>query len=358
MRRFTILSALVLAHTLGAVPRTTPLADTARFLAGLEPAPDSPLARFRKHDAWLHFRQSIGKKWAHYDKVCTAEIRKWAAVWMPKESRSFLFYPFAGGDFINAHLFYPRASTILMIGLEPAGRVPELTALGDQQLRHGLYLLDEGFRIFSTWNFYRTLGMRHFMFRSPFTGTVPHILAQMARLGIRPLAVYSVAADPQGKLHFTEVKDDRIHPHLAVDYEDRSGTRKRVISLQLDLRDPNLQRQKNWRLYLQGLGKTDGFMKAASCLLPRRDYVLIRKIILDTMQTIVQDDSCMPYRLLKDGWQITLFGSYLRAHYLFPSFTQPDLRAAYRTAPKRDVPFPFTYERPDNRRNLQLCIKK
>ena len=83
MRRFAILSALLLAHVLGAAPRTTPLADTARFLAGLEPAPGSPLARFRKHDAWLHFRQSIGKKWAHYDKVCTAEIRKWTAVWMP-----------------------------------------------------------------------------------------------------------------------------------------------------------------------------------------------------------------------------------------------------------------------------------
>ena len=336
-----------------------PLNDTARYLAGITLPPSSPLYRSTRTAAYRRFKARVTRKWNHHYKNSAVPIRKWVKRWMPENRRDFLFYPFSGGDFINARLFFPEAKTILMIGLETAGRVPDITRMNPWRIRRGLELLDFGYKIFSFWNFYRTLGMRNFMNRSPFTGTLPHILSQMARAGVRPVAVHSVSVTAGGKLRFREIHDSRIRKKTAVDYIEKDGSRRRVIYLTLDLRNYNLKRQHGWRRYLQSLGKTDGFLKAASCLLPRWNYTMIRKIVLNTMTTIVTDDSGIPYRYLKKDWKITLFGKYIRAHYIFPSFSQPQLRLAYRTKKVAGpVPFPYTYERPGNRRNLQLCIKK
>lgn len=41
--------------------------------------------------------------------------------YLPENAPKTLLYPFAGGDFFYANLFYPNRDTIIMIGLEPVG---------------------------------------------------------------------------------------------------------------------------------------------------------------------------------------------------------------------------------------------
>lgn len=358
-KRIMVAAGLLVSVTcLNGAKLTVPLAETAAFLAGEVLPAGSTLAPVAARPEYKRFQKAIQAKWQIYQTNVMAPIRQWVKQWMPSQTKDFLFYPFAGGDFINAHLFYPKAKTILMIGLEYAGRIPALPQMNRWQLKRGLEMFDFGYKIFHHWNFYRTLGMQNFMNRSPLVGTIPHILNQMAWLGLTPLQAYEVKVSRSGKLIFVPISDNRFCLRMAIDYLDKDGTKKRVIYLQLDLRDWNLQREQGWYAYLNNLGKTDGFMKAASCLLPRSYYSKIRNIVLKTMTTIVQSDSCMPYRYLKKDWNITLFGKYFKAHYIFPSFTQPDLRAAYAAAQYRPVPFPFSYERPGGRRNMQLCIPR
>src|SRR5690606_10332391 len=38
-----------------------------------------------------------------------------------------VFYPFAGADFTTAHRIWPNATRYVLVALEPAGRMPDLT---------------------------------------------------------------------------------------------------------------------------------------------------------------------------------------------------------------------------------------
>lgn len=354
----TLLLCIAAAALVAADNRSVPLQETAAFLAGGALPAGSALLPLTRTAQYRHYRRNMQAKWKRYRSRVVVPLTAWVKRWMPVRKNSTLFYPFAGGDYINARLFYPEADTVVMIGLESAGMIPRLQSLSRRQLLRGLGLLNEGFRVFHKWNFYRTLGMRKFMERSPLRGTVPHMLIQMHWLAMRPVRAYGLKVTADGKLLQTPAQSGRYYRHMAIDCLDSSGRSKRVIYLQLDLRNLSLERNPGWVAWLASLGRTDCLMKAASYLLPRPPYSRISEIIIGMADTLVQTDSCMPYRRLVNGWNITLFGRYQRAHYIFPSFSQPLLYRAYRRARYRKLDFPVSYERPGNRRNLQLCVPK
>jgi hypothetical protein len=68
-------------------------------------------------------------------------------------------------------------------------------------------------------------------------------------------------------------------------------------------------------------------------------------VVRDRARLIVQDDTGMPYRILRDtGFQISLYGQYERPVKLFENRYQSDLDAAFGSAGNTDpVPFPFGY---------------
>ena len=102
--------------------------DTARFLAGLPPAADSPLAALTKDAGWQQHANAFNASFQRVDQEQIAKIRTWSAAHLT-ESRPTMFYMFSGPDFLYANAFYPKAKTYVFAGLEPAGEVPDLTTL-------------------------------------------------------------------------------------------------------------------------------------------------------------------------------------------------------------------------------------
>ena len=45
------------------------------------------------------------------------------------DPRATLFYPFGGPDLLSAAQFFPAASSYVLVGLEPPGRIPRLAEL-------------------------------------------------------------------------------------------------------------------------------------------------------------------------------------------------------------------------------------
>lgn len=351
-----ILSTII--PTSASFSRQVALHDTARFLAGKTVSRSSPLYRLTQTARHRRYGRRMRAYWNRYRRTTVRPIRAWRRRWLSEESREFCFYPFSGGDFINAYNFFPKAKTILMIGLEQAGRIPNFVRMPSWKRNKGYRMMVQGYRIFVRYNFYRTLGMRVFMDRSPFTGTIPHILSQMAWMGLKPVAAYAVGVRSGGKLTFRRIRDSRFRRRMAIDFLDKNGIRRRVIYLRLDMRNSSLRRKPRWRAYLRSLRGTSGFLKAATCLPPRHNYTIINRIMLRVMDVIVQSDSGIAYRHLKRNFKITLFGRYYRAHSLFPSWSQPQLRRAYRRAPYRRLPFKFSYDRPGGRRRNMMLVKR
>jgi hypothetical protein len=101
--------------------------DTARFLAGLPPSLNSPLAALTKDPAWpshaRYFDSIFARQSTHLSKV--AEFSKEYLT----DKHDTMLYMFSGQDFLYATSFFPNASTYVLAGLEPVGEVGDLTSL-------------------------------------------------------------------------------------------------------------------------------------------------------------------------------------------------------------------------------------
>src|ERR1700691_4784986 len=102
--------------------------DTARFLAGLPPAADSPLASLAKSPAWEEHARDFDSIFGQVDKTRLSKVRAFSRERLTDKQRTML-YMFGGPDFLYAVSFFPSATTYVLAGLEPVGQVPQLTAL-------------------------------------------------------------------------------------------------------------------------------------------------------------------------------------------------------------------------------------
>jgi len=86
-------------------------------------------------------------------------------------------------------------------------------------------------------------------------------------------------------------------------------------------------------------------LKSASYLLHGSNFRKVRGVLRERAQLIVQDDTGMPYRLLRaDGFQISLYGQYEHPVKLFENRYQKDLDDAFGSTGNSDpLPFPFGY---------------
>ena len=113
--------------------------DTARFLAGLQPSPNSSLAALTKDPAWLSHARYFDSLFAREDKTHLSKIREFSQKYLT-EKHGTMLYMFSGPDFLYATSFFPSASTYVLAGLEPVERIPELTSLSpfmiDGELRN------------------------------------------------------------------------------------------------------------------------------------------------------------------------------------------------------------------------------
>jgi len=284
-------------------------------------------------------------------------VMKWRETWLADQNLSTCFYPFGGPDFLNAWLFYPKAKTYLLIGLEKAGLVPDLANMPAASIEQGLALMHQGFGFIMRKNFYRTIDMMKELDQSPFTGTVPHILCQMAMLGLKPVAAYKVDLGKDG-LTFKPLKPGETYLRIAIEFQDKDGSLKKVIYMKMDLKDTEMVARPGWMKYFHGMGEVSGILKAASYLMHKETFTNIRAICLKNMKTIVEDDSCIPYKYFTKNWDVTLFGKYTGPIKLFETRGQNDLVEAYRKAESRPLRFRYSYNPDDGTRNMMLAKKR
>ena len=85
-------------------------------------------------------------------------------------------------------------------------------------------------------------------------------------------------------------------------------------------------------------------IKSASYLLQDKQFRAVRDTLLDAAEFLVQDDTGMPYEILKsEGWDMKLFGGYHRPIRPFHWAYQANLEAAYKSSAVADLPFAFSY---------------
>jgi hypothetical protein len=132
---------------------------------------------------------------------------------------------------------------------------------------------------------------------------------------------------------------------VRIEFDDRTKVRRTLLYLSLDVSDAQLRHYPEFVPWLRTFEQPTVLLKSASYLLHGSNFRKVRSVVSERARLIVQDDTGMPYRILRDdGFRISLYGQYERPVKLFENRYQKDLDDAFGSAGNSDpVPFPFGY---------------
>ncbi len=337
--------------------------DTARFLAGLPPAPDSPLAALTNDPNWAQHERSFNSIFAQEDRTTLSKVRAFAAARLDKYHDTLL-YMFSGPDFLYATSFFPHASTYVFSGLEPVGDIPQLTDLPRGSVDQTLRNLQTSLYTILNLSFFITRNMQSQLNEGPVFGTLPVLYVFLARTGKTVHEASFVSIDAQGNFVAPDEPASKssgqqnvgkVTRGVKIVFSDGNGPNQTLYYFSTDLSDDGV-RQSGFLAFCAKFGVADSFLKSASYLMHTGGFTKVRSFLLDHSATILQDDSGIPLADFDTKtWRLQPFGRYLGALPIFPGTDQPRMAELYRTGNPIPLDFGIGYRWQHNESNLLLA---
>jgi hypothetical protein len=329
--------------------------DTARFLAGMPPAADSPLAALAKDGSWQQHARTFDSAFNRVDQSQLARIRAWSSSHVANPSQT-VFYFFSGPDFLYANAFYPKAKTYVLAGLEPVGTVPDLAAMrgavGGElaRLRHSLNTI-------LSVSFFITKNMKSELRAGRVNGALPILYVFLVRSGytIRDVTPVSVAADGTLQTGGDAARSGPA-PGIKIVFAGSDGEPRTLYYFSTNLADDGVK-NSNFLKFCETLAPGDGFIKSASYLLHSGGFNRVRDFLLANDAAMIQDDSGIPLTYYDpQKWDLQPFGRYLGPIGIFPGRHQPKYSELFKKS--RPIDFGIGYRHRPAESNLLLAVRK
>jgi hypothetical protein len=356
-RRFiAAAAALLLLQAAPVQGADTPSAnDTARFLAGLPPSADSPLAALSKDRAWQQHASIFDGAFGRLDQGQLARIRAWSAANITAPPPT-VFYFFSGPDFLYANAFYPNAKTYVLAALEPVGTVPDLTTLRGSALGELGKLRSELSTILAH-TFFITKRIRSELHYGRVNGTLPILYIFLARSGYTIRDVAYVRIDEQGAVQPDEgAARAGAARGVKISFAGSDGEARTLYYFNTSVANDGVKASK----FLEFCGTLvpgGGLIKSASYLPHSGNFATMRDFLLANTTVMVQDDSGIPLRYFDaKKWDFHPFGRYIAPLGIFPRTYQHDLAELFRRS--RPIDFGVGYRWRPGETNLLLAVKK
>jgi hypothetical protein len=328
--------------------------DTARFLAGVMVAEDSPLAKYTRDPAWQAHARSFDHSWRALEGGRLSKIRAWSAQNL-KDRKAPLYYMFSGPDFLYADAFFPNATTYVLAGLEPVGHIPQISP----RVVSSLDSLRSSMASSISLSFFITKKMKNQLRETVLSGTLPIVMVYAARAGKIITDVTLVTLDPDGKVTpVTPGAPQRGVQGVKIVFGGPGKPEQTLYYFSTDISDSGLK-ASGFLKFAETFGPGDAMFKAASYLPHSGSFAQIRDFILGQAQNIVQDDSGIPVHYFKrDQWTFHPFGRYLGPIAIFPGKHQIQLDEIYRKGPVKPLDFGMGYRWRPNESNMLWAVRK
>ena len=336
----------------------------ARFLAGLPSLAGSPYQDLEKDPAWVEHKAKLDEIFAKIDGNRTKPQAQFGQTEVaPNDHAKNVFYPFAGADAWNVYLFFPKADTYTLIGLEPPGTLNGMEKLikNPATLGKNLERIRYTLRSILELSFFVTREMDR-EFRGQITdGLLVPLLVLLARHEVTIDSLRYALVSDTGQIIDRDPKDPKLprNKNKCVEIKfTKNGKTQIMRYLSADL--VALQFNTGLLVYLDSLGRVDTYLKATSYMPHHEACDIIRANILSRSDMILQDDSGMPFRFLKPpDWEVHLYGKYTKPITIFNYRTQADLRKAYEEAGRaKELKFPIGYGSNRAPSNMQMALRK
>jgi hypothetical protein len=332
--------------------------DTARYLAGLPPAPDSPLAALANDPRWQRHARYFDALFEREDATTLSKVRDFAREHLT-EKHDTMLYMFSGPDFLYATSFFPNASTYVLAGLEPAGDVPQLTALKRPTLDYTLQNVESSIGTLMNYSFFITHNMRTQLNAGPVYGTLPILYVFLARTGKTVHDVTFVDLDSDGNIQtWNETGGKRgrsAASGVRIVFSAGNGPWQTLYYFSTNLADGGVARS-GFLAFCGRLGTADSFIKSASYLLHGGGFNKVREFLIQHSATILQDDSGIPLVYFDPKkWRLQPFGRYVGPLSIFARAYQSRMAELFRKAAPLDFGLGYRWRR--NESNLLLAQK-
>ncbi|MGA7324158.1 MAG: hypothetical protein WBX25_06690 [Rhodomicrobium sp.] len=330
--------------------------DIAHFIAGMPPSENSQLAPLTNDANWKRHAAFFDTTWKAFDEQQLSKVRAWASENI-KQPQPVLYYMFSGPDYLFANEFFPDAKTYILSGLEPAGKIPELSDITAHSLGSELGGIRAALGNLVKHGYFITSEMGSQLSRSRLHGTLPVIYLFLARSGKTIRDVSLVALDKEGKLHpADETGLESSAKGAKIVFAGSDGVERALYYFKTDLSDKGIA-NSGFLQFCQSFGAGDSFVKSASYLLHNGYFSAVRNFLLNNSVALLQDDTGIPVKyLLAPEWQLYPFGTYMRPIAQFRHNDQPKLMELYRRNKPGPLNFKVSYHwgKPSN---LLLAVK-
>jgi len=343
----------VASRSIPAPPRVDrALDDRFAFAAGLT-GTSPTYATLQEETPWKEFAALSSKAWTDFDSAVLEPMRVWAGndLAEAREKTTTLFYPFGGPDFATAFALFPEATTVVLMGLEPIGNMPDFDRSSAKERQDFFADLGTLTSDFLMRGYFITMHMMDTYSLGNVDGALPVIGFFLKRGGYSVVDVMRLAPDEKGG--WIETPYERLvkRPHrpygVRIDYlKPGDAALRSVYSFSCDVENTTFRVNSPLYRFFEGLGDLTTFIKAGSYLLHWQNFSTLRNLILDRSLFVLEDDTAIPYRFFKSGgWEVKLFGRYATPVKDFINVEQEDLRRAYEdpSGSVRPLPFHFGY---------------
>jgi hypothetical protein len=346
-----------------AVAADTRVDSVARLLAGLPPT-SSAYAAIADTVEWQEHRDQVQAGWAKVKQGRGGMMARWrdGAIRSACSGSRTLLYPFSGPDFMNAYVLFPGCKNYILFGLELPGEVPEIEKLD----RAGLAKLLTDVRVavgdLVERNYFITSRMSRQLHTSQLKGTVPVLIASMALAGVEvksvePLELPTVTRPEDENEPQAVVKPLRKLRAVQITFQRPGAPKAQTLQyFSIDATNKGLAPYPEFLTHLRSAKPAPMLIKSASYLLQDKQFRTMRDTLLDTAEFLVQDDTGMPYAVLKEnGWEMQLYGGYRKPINPFHWAYQAKLDAAYKTTTPAELPFAFSYHWSGGKSNAMVA---
>src|SRR5580692_4310918 len=329
--------------------------DTARFLAGMQPSADSPLAPLTKNPAWQRHARFFDETFSRLEQNQLSKIRTWADANLAAP-RPTMFYMFSGPDFLYADAFYSKATTYVLSALEPPGSVPDLLKLPGGDIGATLYDVERSMASILSFSFFITKHMKTDLRAGELSGTLPILYVFLARSGKTIRSVGLVSLDDKGAAYFANENPGKNATHgVRIVFAGSDGVERTLYYFSTDLSNSGVK-ITGFLKFCEVLGPGNSLIKSASYLLYAGNFTTVREFLLNNSATIIQDDSGIPLAYYSPKrWRFFPFGTYAGPIAEFPGRYQDEYAELFKRSQPMD--FGIGYRWRSHESNLLLSVR-
>ncbi len=339
--------------------------EFALFITGQEfPASNTDTTIDRAF--WIDYQSKINEDWPSMDSSRLTPMRIWSnQVIKPHINDSLtLFYPFSGPDFLHAHVLFPNASDYLFLAQEQLGEIPDISNASERELSDYLDKFYYSIRDIYKRSYFITGRMNTDLHNASIKGVLPVIIFFMSQTEHEIHDIKYETFDANG--NFKELKSitGRFSATECVKIsfsEAKSEKIKTLRYFRCDISDSGFASTPIFKSYLDKLDTVNTYVKSASYLLHYGTFNIIRNIILDNSETVLQDDTGIPLKYYDPAiWTAKLFGVYVKpiSDFTSPYLMQSDLKAIYDKGEDIDsLPFSLGYHWRTGEQNQMFFIR-